>query len=67
MAEEIITITIDEDGTIKAKTEGIIGEVCLSELEVILSSDNTVKSVKKTDDYFQKTQLKTKKIQKQGV
>lgn len=30
MAEEKITITIDEDGKISASTQGIKGEMCLT-------------------------------------
>lgn len=67
MAEERIVITIDEDGSIKAKTEGLKGEVCMTELEEILSDDVMIKSVKKTDEYYQERKIVAKNIQKQGV
>lgn len=55
MAEEKITITIDEDGKISASTQGIKGEMCLTELEVLLGKDINIQSVTKTDEYYQKT------------
>ena len=55
MAEEKITITIDEDGKISASTQGIKGEMCLTELEALLGKDINIQSVTKTDEYYQKT------------
>lgn len=62
MAEHKITITIDENGEIKAETSGIKGEMCLEELKELLDTETNLLSVKKTDEYFQqeKTQNKNK-------
>jgi hypothetical protein len=54
MAEQRIDITIDEDGKIKAATEGIKGELCLAQLEVLLGELDDVESFSKTDEFYQK-------------
>jgi hypothetical protein len=53
MAEQTITITIDENGKIKAETEGIKGEVCLDELQKILENLGDLQSLDKTDEFYQ--------------
>lgn len=53
MAEQRITITIDENGKINASTDGIKGEMCLTELQELLDENEMMQSVKKTDEYFQ--------------
>ena len=58
MAEQRIIITIDENGKIDATTEGLKGEVCLTELQEILESDLETMSVKKTDEYYQQNELR---------
>ena len=64
MAEHTITITIDENGEIKAETFGIKGEMCLDELKELLDTEVNLLSVKKTDEYFQKEKIQVKnKIQ----
>lgn len=55
MAEQKITITIDENGKIQAKTEGLKGEVCLQELQQLLATD-LLQSVQTTDEYLQQAQ-----------
>ena len=59
MAEHKITITIHEDGSFQASTEGLKGEMCLEELEALLDNLEDVKSVKKTDEFYQTEQKKT--------
>jgi hypothetical protein len=64
MAEQTITITIDENGKINAETIGIKGEMCLNELQELLEEEGDLLSVKKTDEYFQQQIVKTQnKIQ----
>ena len=63
MAEQRIIVTIDENGKINASTDGLKGEVCLSELQELLDMEN-LQSVKKTDEYYQANELKNKNIQK---
>jgi hypothetical protein len=64
MAEQTITITIDENGKINAETIGIKGEMCLNELQELLEEEVDLLSVKKTDEYFQQQIVKTQnKIQ----
>lgn len=62
MPEQKITLTIDDDGTITAKTSGFKGESCLEALDELLNLDGVVSSVKKTDEYQQQAQ-KTTRIQ----
>lgn len=57
MPEQKIVITIDEEGTITAKTSGFKGESCLSALEELLEFDGTVSSIKKTDEFHQEDVL----------
>ena len=62
MAEQRIVITIDENGKINASTDGIKGEMCLSELHELLDDMDTLQSVKKTDEFYQTNELKNKNI-----
>lgn len=55
--ETKIIVTIAEDGTITAETEGITGEVCVSELETLLQEIADIESIKKTDDYFRESNI----------
>ena len=66
MAEQRIIVTIDENGKINASTDGLKGEVCLSELQELLDMEN-LQSVKKTDEYYQANELKNKNIQKNKI
>jgi len=64
MAEQTITITIDENGKINAETIGIKGKMCLDELQELLENEGNLLSVKKTDEYFQQQTVKIRnKIQ----
>lgn len=64
MAEQRIVITIDENGKINASTEGIKGEMCLSELQEILGNLEELQSISKTDEFYQTNELKAQnKIQ----
>ncbi|CCY74082.1 DUF2997 domain-containing protein [Brachyspira aalborgi] len=62
MKEQRINITINEDGSLDLKTDGIKGEACLSEVEEILSELADIKEVKKTDEYYQKVNVSQKNI-----
>lgn len=62
MLEQRITVTINEDGSLDLKTDGIKGEACLSEVEEILSELADIKEVKKTDEYYQKVNVSQKNI-----
>jgi len=66
MAEQRIIIEIDENGKIHAKTEGIKGEMCLDELQKLLSEYVDLLSITKTDEFYQQNELKnqTKNINK---
>ncbi len=65
MREEKIVVTINEDGSLDLKSEGIKGEACIAEIEAVLSEDLSIESSKKTDEYYQKEVRNTK--QKQEV
>lgn len=68
MAEQRITLTIDENGKINASTDGLKGEMCLTELQEILDQNEILQSVKKTDEFYQtqeiivNKEIKNKKI-----
>ncbi len=62
MLEQRITVTINEDGSLDLKTDGIKGEACLSEVEEILNELADIKEVKKTDEYYQKVNVSQKNI-----
>lgn len=62
MAEQRITITIDENGKINASTDGIKGEMCLTELQELLDDFENLQSVKKTDEYYQSEVVKSKNV-----
>lgn len=63
MSEQKITLTIDDDGAITAKTSGFKGESCLEALDELLSLEGVVSSVKKTDEYYQQRTQKTNRVQ----
>ena len=62
MQEQRINITINEDGSLDLKTDGIKGEACLSEVEELLDELVDIKEVKKTDEYYQKVNVSQKNI-----
>lgn len=62
MKEQRINITINEDGSLDLKTDGIKGEACLSEVEELLDELVDIKEVKKTDEYYQKINVSQKNI-----
>jgi hypothetical protein len=59
MAEQKITIEIDENGKIDAKTDGIKGVSCMEELDKILGNETTIYS-KKTDDIYKRDNKRVK-------
>ncbi|MCL1994374.1 MAG: DUF2997 domain-containing protein [Spirochaetes bacterium] len=58
MAEHRIEITIDQDGKINAKTDGIKGEVCLEKVQELLGDLADLESYDKTDEWFQTVENK---------
>lgn len=65
MPEQQITLTIDEEGAITAKTSGFNGESCLNALEDLLGETQVI-DVKKTHEYDQQQILKDLKTIKVG-
>lgn len=59
MAEQRILITIDENGKINASTEGIKGEKCLDELNILLGDLAELNSINKTDEFYQSNVVKS--------
>ena len=59
MAEQRILITIDENGKINASTEGIKGEKCLDELNILLGDLAELNSINKTDEFYQSNVIKS--------
>lgn len=63
MPEQKITLTIDDDGAITAKTSGFKGESCLEALDQLLNLDGVVSNVKKTDEYYQQQTEQMNRVQ----
>lgn len=63
MPEQKITITIDNEGGITAKTSGFKGEACLDALDEILEMEGVVSNAKKTDEYYQQQSKNQTRIQ----
>lgn len=63
MPEQKITLTIDDDGAITAKTSGFKGESCLEALDELLNLDGVVSNVKKTDEYHQQQTQQMNRVQ----
>ncbi|MCL2142730.1 MAG: DUF2997 domain-containing protein [Methanomassiliicoccaceae archaeon] len=67
MPEQKITIQIDENGQISAKTDGFKGEICLDALQNILGAEEVFADVKPTDDFYVQTEVAaTNKIRQGG-
>tara|TARA_R110001583_G_scaffold194614_1_gene365965 strand:+ start:30409 stop:30615 length:207 start_codon:yes stop_codon:yes gene_type:complete len=60
MAEQRITLTIDEQGAITAKTQGFKGQACLEALDALLDLEDNVTSLKKTDEFHQQVTAQSK-------
>ena len=54
MKEQRITVTIDAEGKMSAKTTGLKGETCIEELEALLSELAEIEDVKHTREYHEK-------------
>jgi hypothetical protein len=54
MKEQRITVTIDADGKMSAKTSGLKGETCIEELEALLSELAELEDVEHTREYQEK-------------
>ncbi|WP_297277887.1 DUF2997 domain-containing protein [uncultured Brachyspira sp.] len=67
MREERITITINEDGSLNVKTDGIKGEACLEEVNALLDELSNIKEIKKTDEFNQKINTQNKNRLKGGI
>ena len=54
LKEQRITVTINADGKMSAKTNGIKGETCIEELEALLSELAELDDVQHTREYHEK-------------
>tara|TARA_B100000767_G_C19259490_1_gene326615 strand:+ start:89 stop:304 length:216 start_codon:yes stop_codon:yes gene_type:complete len=61
MKEQRITVTIDAEGKMSAKTNGLKGETCIEELEALLSELAELDDVKHTREYKEKDSRVTQK------
>ena len=61
MKEQRITVTIDAEGKMSAKTDGLKGETCIEELEALLSELVELDDVKHTREYKEKDSRVTQK------
>jgi hypothetical protein len=52
--EQKITVTIDAEGKMSAKTNGLKGETCIEELEALLSELAEIEDVAHTREYHEK-------------
>ncbi|UGV41775.1 DUF2997 domain-containing protein [Methanococcoides orientis] len=66
MAEQRITIEIDEEGKIVAKTSGFKGEACMDELQKLLDGEVCPSTLKPTDDFHQKKTVNSQQKQSLG-
>ncbi|TMO56524.1 DUF2997 domain-containing protein [Pseudoalteromonas aurantia] len=68
MPEQRIVLTIDEEGGVTAKTDGLYGEKCIEAVAELLDEQVNIKSLKKTDDFnkTQSLQIQNKLSLKQG-
>ena len=55
MKEYTIEIVIDEDGSLRAETDGVIGPICVEELDGILAGLEGERKAKNTGDYYKKS------------
>lgn len=62
MQEYNIIVEIDEDGNIKAETKGMSGEICVNELDEILTGLIGDKSFKNKPEFYKKNTVIHKKI-----
>ena len=61
MKEQRITVIIDAEGKMSAKTDGLKGETCIEELEDLLSELAELDDVKHTREYKEKDSRVTQK------
>ena len=54
MKEQRITVTIDAEGKMTAKTSGLKGEACIEELEALLSELAELDDIEHTREYHEK-------------
>lgn len=54
MKEQRITVTIDAEGKMSAKTAGLKGETCIEELEALLSELAELDNITHTKEYRDK-------------
>jgi len=54
MQEYNVIVEIDEDGNIRVETKGMIGTVCVEELDNILEGVDGEKKQKNKPEYYQK-------------
>ena len=67
MSEQRITIEIDENGKISAKTAGFYGEACLAALQELLDAEDVPAVIKPSDDYYQhRTISKQETVRQKG-
>lgn len=62
MTEEKIIITINDDGSLEVKSDGIKGEKCVGEIEKLLENIAEIKDAKKTDEYYQKEAISQRNV-----
>jgi len=67
MPEQRITIQIDENGQISAKTSGFKGEICMEALQEILGKEELFADVKPTDDFYVQETATNQTLQRSGL
>ena len=60
MTNEKITISINENGEMNIKTQGILGPACVDEVNKLLEDIALAVNYTKTDEYYMKPQRVTK-------
>ncbi|MFA7171116.1 MAG: hypothetical protein WC180_03930 [Candidatus Paceibacterota bacterium] len=65
MPEQRVTIEINEDGNITAKTSGFYGDICMDALTDILGEEEVPMTIKPSDDYYQHIKTSSREILQQ--
>ena len=66
MGEEIVIIDLYQDGSVKAKTDGFVGDVCLDAIIKILDGKDVISEIKPDDSFYAtiSAEQSTKNIQR---
>ena len=67
MTEGKITVKVNEKGEMVVETKNIVGPACLDEVSKLLEEIASITDVRKTDEYYMKTDVQVQTQAKQEV